>query len=959
MFRSSVLKYIALCLCFALGASLSTGGCSTGVTLNPFGSITSVQLFDQPDFTVAFSIDSAVTDPSAVSKVNWVFGDGGGFVEGASSRTTISHLYLGTGSFQVTAFIFDDQGNVEQINGVANVQASGNGPGAPSPTDLPGLILGPNPADNATSVSVTAKLTWTAGTNTTSHDVYLGTDQTAVTNATDSDAVNFKGNQSTTSFDPGGLTANTTYFWRIDEVNSVGITKGVVRRFTTVAAPTKAKTPVPQNGSMNARVDQVLQWVAGTGVTSHDVYFGTNMTDVSNATVDTADIFKGNQSGVMFDPEDTAAAVEGELLGSTQYFWRVDEKGLGGTTKGDVWAFTTRAPPPMISSPNPADTSVDVNINTVLTWNASASVESYDVYLGVDQIDVTLADRNSPEFQGNRTAKNFTPATLFTNTDYFWRVDTRGPGGTTMGLVFTFKTADFPAQVTMTAPANLALDQDVESTLMWMAGAGGGPLTSFEVFLSSNQNQVVTRNAAVRVATLGPASTMHDITPALVANTDHFWTVDAIGPGGRQEGPIFRFRTGLMPALATMPMPANGANSIAADIVLNWTAGANTLSHNVYFGTNQNAVTNANEDSVEFKGNLPVGTTMFNPPDGVATALTANTQFFWRIDEIGTGGVRTGTVWNFTTGPGKAINPSPANNSLGTVVTLNLTWTAGTGATSHDVYLGTDLTAVTNATTLSAGIFRGNQAGTTFDPPGDLLANTAYFWRIDEKAGANSTKGDIWTFTTTLGKATNPNPSNMATGVALDTILEWTAGVGADMHDVYFGTNLANVTNATTASPEYRGQQASALFDPTSVLAITANTQYFWRIDTVATGGMPITKGDTWRYTTLAVPGLISGPSPLNGATMVSTSTSLTWASADRADEYDVYFISQAANALLAPGDQIAVANKSSPTFQGTQSNRVFSPGMLMANTTYLWRIDAVNAAGTTTGTVLTFTTAP
>lgn len=959
MFRSRMLKTCAIVLCIAWGSALSGAACGTGVTLNPFGTITSLQLFDQPDHTVAFSIESAVTDPSAVAKVNWVFGDGGGFVAGAANRTTITHLYVGTGDFQVTAFVFDAQGNVEQINGLAKVVPSGNGPGGPLPTDLPGQILGPNPVDNATNVAVNTKLTWTAGSNATSHDVYLGTSETAVTNATDSDAANFKGNQTTTSFDPGGLAANTTFFWRIDEVNSVGITKGTVRKFTTVAAPTKAKTPVPQNGSMNARVDQVLQWVAGTGATSHDVYFGTNMGDVAAATVDTPDIFKGNQTGVMFDPEDMAALIDGELIGSTQYFWRVDEKGPGGTTAGDVWAFTTRAPPPMITNPNPADTSVDINISTVLTWNGAASIESYDVYLGVDPIDVALADRNSPEFLGNRTSKNFTPSTLFTNTDYFWRIDTLGPGGTTMGMVFTFKTADFPAAVTLTAPANLSLDQDVESTLMWMAGVGGGPLTSFEVFLSTNQSQVVTRNASARVATLGSAATMHDITPAIAANTNFFWTVDAMGPGGRQEGPIFTFRTGLMPNLATMPTPANNANSVAADVVLNWTAGANTLSHNVYFGTSSTAVANANEDSVEFKGNLPVGTTFFNPPDGVVSALASNTPFFWRIDEVGTGGVRTGTVWTFTTGPGKAINPTPANGGSGSALTAAVSWTAGAGATSHDVYFGTSLGDVTTATPLTPSIYRGSQAGTTFDPPGDLVANTAYFWRIDEKVGTNITHGDVWMFTTILGKATNPAPANMATGVEVDEILEWTAGIGADMHDVYFGTSLTAVTDATTASAEYRGQQSGTLFDPASVMAITANTLYYWRIDTVASGGAPVTKGDTWRYTTLAPPGLISGPSPLNGATLVSTSTSLTWASADRAEEYDVYFVSQAANGALPPGDQIAVATTTSLTYQGRQTNRVFNPGMLTPNTTYLWRVDAVNGSGTTAGGVFTFTTAP
>ncbi len=961
MYKSRGLKLVATGLLLMVITAANMGGCPGGVSLLPFGSITAVQLFDQPDFSVAFSIDSAVSNPSSVAKVNWVFGDGTGFVEGAPNRTTITYRYNSTGSYEVTAFIFDSQGMAEQISGMVSVVPSGNPPPGPGDTELPAQISGGNPANGAQNVAVDVKLTWTAGARATSHDVYLGTDEAALELANDADVVNFKGNQTTTSYDPGGLMPDTTYYWRIDEVNSVGITKGTVRNFKTAAAPAKAKSPVPQNGSMNARVDQLLQWTAGTGATSHDVYFGDDMVAVTDATRDTDNLFKGNQSGLNFDPEDENATEEGQLLGSTTYYWRIDEVGPGGTTKGDVWTFTTRAPPPMIGNPNPADTDIDVDIDTVLTWTAPASVENFDVYLGVDPIDVTLADRNSPEFLGNQTTKNFTPGTLLADTDYYWRIDTRGPGGTTMGLVLTFRTADVPAQAMLVAPAHQAQDQDVEVSLQWTPGAGGGPLTSFQVYLSTTQSQVLNRSNAVRVATLGAGATMFTPASPLASNSEHFWTVDAIGPGGRREGPIFRFRTGTLPDLATMPMPAISATAIAPDVVLSWTAGNNALSHNVYFGTNQSAVNNAGEDDVEFKGNQLLGTETFNPPAGVPSALSANTQYFWRIDEVGTGGVRKGTIWNFRTGPGKAINPSPVNNAPSASVTSNLTWTAGAGASSHDVYLGTDLGMVTSATPLTVGIFRGNQNTTTFDPPGNLDANTTFFWRIDSVAADNITKttGDVWTFTTELGKASSPIPANLAIDVALDAILEWTAGAGADMHDVYFGTSLAAVSNATTADPEYRGQQAVTLFDPTSVVAITASTQYFWRIDTVASGGAPVRKGDIWRYTTLGPPSQVSGPNPTNGATGVVTSTLLTWASASKATSYDVYFISQADNALLPPGDQIAVATTASPAFQGNQPATTFNPGALMANTTYLWRVDSRNAAGATTGLVFTFTTAP
>ena len=39
------------------------------------------------------------------------------------------------------------------------------------------------------------------------------------------------------------------------------------------------------------------------------------------------------------------------------------------------------------------------------------------------------------------------------------------------------------------------------------------------------------------------------------------------------------------------------------------------------------------------------------------------------------------------------------------------------------------------------------------------------------------------------GQASSPTPADAATDVAIDTDLSWTAGAGADSHDVYFDDN--------------------------------------------------------------------------------------------------------------------------------------------------------------------------
>ncbi len=87
--------------------------------------------------------------------------------------------------------------------------------------------------------------------------------------------------------------------------------------------------------------------------------------------------------------------------------------------------------------------------------------------------------------------------------------------------------------------------------------------------------------------------------------------------------------------------------------------------------------------------------------------------------------------------PGLASNPNPPHQATNQSANLTLSWSPGSGATSHDVYLGTT----------SPGTFVGNQAGTTYGT-GPLAQSTTYFWRIDEVNAGGVTTGPVWSFTT-------------------------------------------------------------------------------------------------------------------------------------------------------------------------------------------------------------------
>ena len=886
MHRSKRIKHAFALLLAATAMGGMDGGCNGAFVLLPFGQITAVQLFEEPNFTLAFSVESAVSDPTAVAKVNWVFGDGGGFVEGPANRATMTHRYAAPGTYEVTAFLFDADGFVDQIiNTITVLPNDGNPepPPPPNPLDLPGNVSSPSPADTTENVAVDTVLSWIAGILTDSFDVYLGTVEQDVENADDSDAAIFRGNQTETSFDPEGLDPDTEYFWRIDGLNGLGLTKGEVFSFRTAKLPEIAENPLPANGSTSARVDTTLQWEAGTGATSHDVYFGKSQTDVENATTDDEDIFQGNQSGTEFDPEDENAEIDGQLLADTEYFWRIDEVGPGGTTKGDLWSFRTAAAPPKIMTPIPTDTETDVDTNQALSWTAPPSVESFDVYFGMDAVNVENATRSGAEFQGNQTGKVFDPAELTGATEYFWRIDTLGPGGTTKGDVLSFTTIAPPGQVVGPfSPLDDATNVDIGTDLKWNVG-GGGPTTSYDVYLSTDENAVVNGSAAALLNTQDAAFTSFQPSNRLDPDTVYFWRVDARGPGGVTSGPVQSFTTGSEPDLVEDPIPANGARGVSLNTTLEWSAANGADSYNVYFGDNQQDVDNADTDDAAFQGGVNAPDTMFTLPD----ELDGSTDYFWRIDSEGPGGVTKGEVWRFRTAPDRATEPSPEDMATAVALDAMLSWTAGNGAVSHDVYFGDDETAVTNAT-MADPEFQINQTGTSFDP-GPLDGNKTYFWRIDEVGADGTTTGDVWTFTTGPGQAAEPiSPANGAVGVELLPTLMWTAGDGTEFHDIYLGTDQTAVDQANTGSPEFQTQQAVGNESFTPGAPLDANTVYFWRIDEVANNGTTIiTKGEIWQFRTQT--GQATDPMPEDEAKGVDIDTMLMWTAGDGATSHQVY----------------------------------------------------------------------
>jgi hypothetical protein len=325
----------------------------------------------------------------------------------------------------------------------------------------------------------------------------------------------------------------------------------------------------------------------------------------------------------------------------------------------------------------------------------------------------------------------------------------------------------------------------------------------------------------------------------------------AVGWGGPGigEGPVIIEGKYLSPVLtsyakvmqtAREPNPADGSIHSDTWVTVTWTAGFTAASHDVYFSDNLADVQARTAEA--FRGNqtlanFVVGFPGFPYPDG----LVSGTTYYWVIDEIEADGttLHEGNIWSFLVPPKSAYYPEPVDGADSVDPNETLTWQPGFGAILHYVYFGDDYDTVSNA----AGAMPW---GAPTYSPGTLELGKAFYWRVDAFHGAETFKGEVWSFSTP-GAVGSPIPSNAAVDVTQTQILTWVASDNATSHEVYFGMDKGAVRSADTGSPEYKGSETigSESHDPGK---LEWDSTYYWRVDEVEAGGTQ--KGIVWSFTT-------------------------------------------------------------------------------------------------------------
>ena len=348
--------------------------------------------------------------------------------------------------------------------------------------------------------------------------------------------------------------------------------------------PEAARSPSPAKEAIDVPRDVVMTWEPGEGVSAHDVYFGTSLDDVGNAS-------RANPMGVLLSQAQSAATYDpdGLLDFETSYYWRIDEVLTAGEIfQGEVWSFTTE---PFVyavqnvivtASSSAGDAVPENTINgSGLDENDGHSTESQDMWL-------TTADAERPvwiQYEFDRVYKMHELLVWNYNVQF----------DPVLGFGAKDVTVEYSAD-----GAEWALLGDVEFA----------------------RATAVPGYAANTTVDMGGVAAKY----VRLTISDNWGSLTQIG--------LSEVRFMYIPAHAREPQPASDAADASVDSALTWRAGRDAVSHEVYFGTDQNDLSLAGSPAQS----------AFTPAE-----LIFGTTYYWRVDEVGDDAVWAGDLWSFAT----------------------------------------------------------------------------------------------------------------------------------------------------------------------------------------------------------------------------------------------------------------------------------------------------------------------
>jgi titin len=761
-------------------------------------------------------------------------------------------------------------------------------------------------ATSATQIS----LSWQASTGASSYSIERSLDGSTWAQIT---------TLSGTSYNNTGLTAGTTYYYRLRAVN----TGGNSVYSSTYTVPTFPGVPVGTTATATSATQVAVSWGAVAGATSYAVersIDGTNWSSLGSAATTTFN--------------DTTAS------GGTTYYYHVSAVNTSGASAFGTSVSTLTLP----AAPGTVGAAVTAT-QVTLTWGAVTGATSYTVEKSTD--GTTWSGVGTP------TVASYVDSGLASGTHYYYRVtavDGTGASahsGTTNALTLPATpgtpgaAVNSTTQVTVTwtgvtGAATYAVEQSTDNAT-WSQVASGAGTSLVDTGLSAGVQyyyRVRATNASgnsgyTTVATaltlpgaptgmgdtttatqvsltwsavtgaasyaidrsadgttwssLGTATTANYTDTGLSASTHYFYRVRAVNASGNSAyGATVNALT--VPVAVATVTATPGTGSVA----VNWSAVTGATGYTI-------------ERSTDGTNWTQVGTTTTTATTLSDATVAAGVQYLYRVRANNAGGSSA----NSSSASALMAPAAPAELIVTPTgaTSVTLSWAAVTGASTYEVEQSTDGTTWNSL---------GSTAGTSLDDT-TLSSGTTYYFRIQT---SNATGSSAYvTATNVLTQPVTPALVAVASVTVNQIGISWSVSAGAT------GYTIQRSSNGTTWNTVGTTGAGVANWVDTGV---TAATHYYYHVNAENPSGTSAYSSTLSAETTTVAP---STPT-VNGS--VANHITVSWTAVAGATSYSVERTTDGTNWTVA----------------GTSATTTLVDGGLSSGTTYTYRVRALDDGG-------------
>ncbi|MCK4293568.1 MAG: LamG domain-containing protein [Planctomycetes bacterium] len=510
-------------------------------------------------------------------------------------------------------------------------------------------------------------------------------------------------------------------------------------------------------------------------------------------------------------------------------------------------------------------------------------------------------------------------------------------------------------QAAQPSPEDGAFHEQTFAQLTWLAG----------VYAASHNIYVGTDAAGIETATEPTAANLAEpnftiglplpgdpYPDGLEYGTTYYWRVDEVNeahPDSPWKGQVWEFT--VVSKEAYNPYPPDGWIDVPADQTLSWLPGFGAETHTVYLGTDANEVANADS------GGKVVSEPSYTPAEPLDTGQT----YYWRVDE----GLTKGDVWSFTTipdipvtdetlighwkldGPDAAVMVDSSGHGLHAEVITpgrSVEWIDGVvdGAIRldglSDIRTVVDVSSVgvnSNTVTFTAWIRRDIAVGRGWG----ILQETGR--RVGLQLGGGNNVRLNW-----------PGANYASAGLVVAPA-QWS--FVAAVVEPHQATLYLDGTDNTEVDPTPRDP---VVFDRTMEIGTDGsgyNTRFIGALDDLRFYSRALTQEEVQSQIAQAMRINLAwawNPDPLDGATGISRTPTLSWAPGDYAPPTEGHYVYFGAD---EPANLALVTTPAQP-----QTPNSYTPDPLALDTTYYWSVAEANAAadgGVDAGPVWKFTT--